>query len=110
MKLCQSLVEKSAVNGPANFDKSMLEISRAIEKTHHIEKCYILRALGRCFSDNKDINIDIKDSKFLEEINDTFSPIVINEVKSNPNLSKELFRLFSVRAFNMLFLPIIQKK
>lgn len=97
-------------NGPANFEKTLLEISRNIEKSHHIEKCVILRALGKCFTDNKDVTIDVKDSKFLEEINDTFSPILINDIKNNIHLGKEVFRFFSVRAFNMLYLPIVQKK
>jgi hypothetical protein len=65
--------------------------------------------MGRSFTDNKDVTIDIKDSKMLEDINDTFSPILVNDVKNNPNLSKELFRLFSVRAFNMFYLPIVKK-
>jgi hypothetical protein len=60
------------------------EISRIIEKTQKVEKCFILRSLGKRFTDNKDINIDVKECKVLEDVSDNLTPVTMNDVKNNP--------------------------
>lgn len=62
----------------------MQEISRIIEKTQKVEKCFILRSLGKRFTDNKDINIDVKECKVLEDVSDNLTPVTMNDVKNNP--------------------------
>lgn len=62
----------------------MQEISRIIEKTQKVEKCFILRSLGKRFTDNKDINIEVKECKILEDVSDNLAPVTMNDVKNNP--------------------------
>jgi hypothetical protein len=83
------------------------EISRIIEKTQKVEKCFILRSIGKRFTDNKDINIEVKECKNLEDVLDNLSSVTINDVKNNPLLSKEMFRFFSLKPNNLLFIPLI---
>jgi hypothetical protein len=59
------------------------EISRIIEKTQKVEKCFILRSLGKSFTDNKDINVEVKECKALEDISDNLTPVTMNDVKNN---------------------------
>ena len=110
IKLCQSLVDQSFMNGPLQTEKTLQDISRVIEKTHKVEKCFILRALGKSFTDNKDVTIEIKECKLLEDITDNLTPITMNDVKNNPQISKEMFRHFSIKPNNLLFIPIVLKK
>lgn len=110
IKLCQNLVDQSFINGPMQNDKTLQEISRIIEKTQKVEKCFILRAIGKNFTDNKDVNVEVKECKLLEDITDNLTSITMNEVKNNPQLSKEMFRFFSIKPNNLLFIPVVLKK
>jgi hypothetical protein len=57
-----------------------------IEKSHKVEKCYILRSLGKTFTDNKDVTIEVKDCKLLEDIAENMTSVTMNEIKNNPSL------------------------
>jgi hypothetical protein len=35
------------------------------------------------------------------------SSVIINDVQNEKNICKEIFRFFSIKPFNLMFLPII---
>ena len=103
-------MEQCQINGPMLFEKSLSETCRNIEKAHKVEKCFILRSEGKTFTDNKDVTIPVKECKVLENVVDTVNSVIMNDVYKEKNINKEIFRFFSIKPFNLMFLPIIQKK
>jgi hypothetical protein len=61
VKLCQSLIDLCAYNGPLQFSKSLVDISRQIEKTHKVERCLFLKVAGQGFTDGRDIKFATND-------------------------------------------------
>jgi len=103
-------MEQCQINGPLLFDKTLFEVCRNIEKAHKVEKCFIIRSEGKTFTDNKDVTIPVKECKALENVVDTVNTVTLNDVQNEKNINKEIFRFFSIKPFNLMFLPIIQKK
>jgi len=92
------------------FDKSLYETCRLIEKSYKVEKSFILRSEAKIFTDNKEVSIPVKECKALENLVDSASPVIINDTTNEKVINKEIFRFFSVKPFNVMLLPIIQKK
>lgn len=84
IKLCQQVMDMSFANGPLNTEKTLFDVSRLIEKTLKVEKCFIMRCTGKTFTDNKDVTIEVKECKMLEDITENMKSITQNEVKNNP--------------------------
>jgi len=89
------------------FDKSLIETCRNIEKSYKVEKCFIIRSEGKIFTDNKDVSVPVKECKVLENLVDSQSAVTLNDVSNDKVINKEIFRFFSVKPFNIMFLPII---
>jgi hypothetical protein len=41
---------------------------------------------------------------------DTMSTVIMNDTKNDKAVNKEVFRFFSVKPFNLMLQPVIQKK
>ena len=110
VKLSQSLIELGNANGPMLFDKSLQEVCRNIEKQLKVEKCFIISSEGKNLTDKKDVNIPIKECKAVENVVDTMSAVIMNDTKNDKVVNKEVFRFFSVKPFNLMLQPVIQRK
>lgn len=56
------------------------------------------------------MNIPIKECKAVENVLDTMTAVIMNDTKNDKAVNKEMFRFFSVKPFNLMFLPVIQRK
>jgi hypothetical protein len=110
VKLSQSLIELGNANGPMLFDKSLQEVCRNIEKQLKVEKCFIISSEGKTLTDKKDVTIPIKECKAVENVVDTMSAVIMNDTKNDKVVNKEVFRFFSVKPFNLMLQPVIQRK
>ena len=100
----------NSFNGPLYFEKTAHEMLRIIEKSCKVQKALLLKVHGRGFSDGQDYKVSCKDFQIFEELMDHLKPIIVNDLTNDKVLTKDIFRLFSIKAFNFMFIPILKKK
>ena len=99
------------MNGPKDIDRTLLDFLRHLEKSQKLERAFLLRVAGKGFQDIKnEVNILCKDCKLFEDIMDHPHPIVINDLSSMKEVQKDLTRFFNVKVYNIMMLPIVQKR
>ncbi|CDW73453.1 UNKNOWN [Stylonychia lemnae] len=87
VEICQRLIQ--AAENHSTIDKLLIDVQRDIEQIYGVEKCIILKLLGKDFTDGREYKF-ASDDGFFEDLVEEQKPIIVNDISKDKNLQREL--------------------
>ena len=90
-----------------------MEISREIEVIYNVEKCIILKVVGKELTDGREYKIP-NDEVFFDDLFESGGsarPLIVNDITKDKNLQRDLQKNFRMKVMkNLMYIPITNKK